>query len=322
MDDFKRARLKLTGWYVLISTAMLAVFTLAAWGAEKNAFSKIEKTFVDPVARPRLTEVLERSIDNFEHDFWEKLLTLDAVLLLLATLGSFWLSGITLAPIEEMHKEQEEFAGDASHQLRTPLTIIKTELLTVKKTEKNIPKKYEEVFDSVLEEVGRMQRLVEGLLMLVRQEEGQEERLELMRIAKGVAEKVISIAREKKIQIKVEGKEVRIRAVKEGVEQVVWILVENAVKYSPEGGVVELTVEEDRSTAILKVKDEGIGISKEDSKKIFERFYRGGSGRKVKGTGLGLAIAKKLVKTHGGELSVTSEVGKGSEFSVRWPRVS
>src|SRR5258708_11635307 len=168
MNAFYKARLKLTLWYIFISFCLLTIFTLAAIRAEQTAFDRIVQVISNPVTRPHLTALLDSRINNFERTFTTKLFLFDGLLLIFASIASYFLSGITLKPIQEMVRLQDDFAADASHELRTPLTTIGIEIEALKRTETNIPPAYKQVFTSIQEEVLRMRGIVDGLLTLVR----------------------------------------------------------------------------------------------------------------------------------------------------------
>lgn len=326
-DAFQKARLKLTLWYVLISILLLLIFSLAAIQAEKKAFAKIEQALGDPIQRPNLTALLERSLKGYEQDFRQGLFFFDMILLLAAFVLSYFLSGSTLKPIQTMLKEQEEFSADASHELRTPLATINMEIEALKRTEKSLPQYFKNVLDSIQQEVGRMSALVEGLLTLVREDDYQKtaKSFDFSQSIENILKQVTVIAEKKKIQITFDGpKKLIILGVEEKLKQIILIFLDNAIKYTPWAGKIHLSLKQDKGKIFFSVEDSGFGITPEDLPHIFERFYRGKTSaqNKTKGVGLGLSIAKKISANMGGKLSAESSPGKGSKFTLEFPSSS
>ncbi len=325
MDEFQKARLKLTGLYILISILLLAASTLAAIRAEHAAFSRIQTVFDNPVERPHLTAFLEIRIRNFENNFRKSLFTLDLFLLVVAAGGSYYLSGKTLEPIQKMMKRQEDFAADASHELRTPLSSIGMEIEAVERTEKNLPKSFKEVLISIKEEVSRMKNIVDGLLLFVRSgSDGKKsyEKFQLGKIVKEAFRQMEHLAKDKNVSMNLDLKdELNIFGDKEEIKQVALILLDNAIKYTPERGKVKVTLSRRNDEVHFSVSDAGVGISEKDLRHVFERFYRVHQEDKnfQKGTGLGLSIAKKIVENHRGKITAVSRIGHGSTFTVHLP---
>ncbi|MCS6965986.1 MAG: heavy metal sensor histidine kinase [Candidatus Kapabacteria bacterium] len=222
--------------------------------------------------------------------------------------------------LEASFRQIRQFSADVSHELRTPLTIVMGELELALRSRKS-PEEYEAVLSSVLEEVLRLHRIVEALLELARAESGQlrlaQELVDMSTIVKEIAEDMEPLARERGLHIQLQtegsnplvGDPLRLR-------QAVLNVVDNAVKYTPEGGTVLLRVRSEAQVVIVEVVDTGVGIPPEDLPHIFERFYRVEKSRtrasSVDGTGLGLAIARWIVEAHGGRVEVESTVGQGT----------
>ncbi len=324
LNQFQKARLKLTAWYVLVSFLMLSFFTAAAIVIEVRAFDKIQAALSNPFQRPKLTVLLDRRLEGFEADFQSKLIVTDLILLVIASGASYFLSGKTLQPIEEMVKEQQSFAAEASHELRTPLAVMGVELETFKRTEKKMPSATLKVVESTLEEIRRMGKIVDQLLLLVRPI--QKEKLVNFNLTE-MAEEMIGTIKsywrgQRNLVINFPNKTaVLIRGDKDQVKQVMMILLDNAGKYTPNGGSVTVNVSQRGMYGVLSVKDTGVGIAGKDLPHIFERFYRGSTSG-VKGAGLGLAIAKKILESLHGKIRVKSELAKGSEFIVELPLAS
>jgi len=324
LNPFQKARLKLTGWYILIILLLLATFSLLAIRAEQRAFDRIEQALADREKRPVLTSLLEKRLAEFEGNFQQRLITFDLILLVTASGAAYFLSGRTLRPIAEMIKKQEEFSADASHELRTPLTTISMEIEAIKRTEKKLPAKYQNFFDSIQEEISRMRNIVDGLLILVRSNSLNQQKnwqvFDFDKLIKETFEQMNLLAKGKKIDFKLLVKEnLTVFGNQEQLKQVVIILIDNAVKYTPPAGKVTAELLRQGKTALFSVIDTGIGISEKDLPHIFERFYRGQGNTGEKGVGLGLSIAQKIVESHQGKISVESKLGHGSKFTVSLP---
>lgn len=326
MNEFKNARLKLTGWYILISFLLLLTFNIFAISAERRAFNRIQEVVSNRTERPKLTALLEERINRFEGNFLETLLLFDIVMLFGASLASYILSGVTLKPIEKMVKAQQEFAADASHELRTPLATIAMEIEALERSEKKIPTDVKKVFASIKEEILRMKGLVEGLLSVVREEttfsQKTRQSFDLNDLVYSVTSKLTNTAKKKFISVETDlDKSSTIWGNKEQIEQVITILVDNAIKYTQDKGKITLKTSKDQEIASVTIKDTGVGISEKDLPFIFDRFYRAEHHPSPKGIGLGLAIAKKIVEEHEGKIMVESKLGKGSKFTVQLPSV-
>jgi len=323
MNTFKKARIKLTVWYILISVFLLTVFSLAAVTAEQRAFNRIEQVLSNKATRPRLTALLDERISQFDKDFKRRLLFFDLVLFVIASGAGYFLSGVTLKPIQEMVKKQEEFSADASHALRTPLSTIHLEIEALKRTKKNIPLSCKKVLDSINDEVLLMKGIVDGLLQLVRggklEDKSHWKIFSLSMVAKDSLEQISPLAKNKYIKLTSNIEDaIRVFGSEGEVKEAIVILLDNAIKYTPEKGHVDLKAYKNNKSAILTVSDTGIGISEKDMPHIFERFYRGTNSQLLsqKGTGLGLHIAQSIIKNHKGKISVKSIPEKGSVFTI------
>ncbi|HET6319481.1 MAG TPA: ATP-binding protein [Chloroflexota bacterium] len=247
--------------------------------------------------------------------------------LLLSFVGAWILSGRALVPIQHAFRRQQEFVADASHELRTPLTVLRssTDLLNQHRTETLA--KNGELWDDVRGEIARMERLAADLLTLARSDRGELELmvapLELSDLANDVVRRTVPLAQAAEVQLSMQAcdRSAIVEADPDRLQQVLLILLDNAIKHTPPGGRVDVRVERDGSCGLLRVADTGSGIAAEHLPRIFDRFYRIDGARTWSGggTGLGLAIAKMLVDAHNGELSVSSTHGVGTTVTVRLP---
>ena len=231
-----------------------------------------------------------------------------------------------IARLDESFQYIRRFTADASHELRTPLTVLRGELEAMAQH----PRLNEEMRDTVgssLEETERLTKIVESLLAISRLDAGeaQVERIgfDLAELAVMTTEQIRLLAEDKNIKLEVETNGM---APFEGdparIKQVIVNLVDNAIKYTPEGGEVRVSVRAENGHVVLLVEDNGTGIPAEALPHVFERFYRvdKARSRQMGGAGLGLAIVKSIVTAHGGQVTVESDEGRGSRFRVSLPR--
>jgi heavy metal sensor kinase len=230
----------------------------------------------------------------------------------------------TFARLEAAFANQVRFTADASHELRTPVSVILSQAQTALSRERS-PAEYRDTLEACQRAAQRMRKLIESLLALARLDAGQEpmkqERFDLGRVARECVELVRPLANERNVELRCELPEVPCVGDAERVGQVVTNLLSNAIHFNRDHGEVRVGVRSDNGTALVTVADTGAGIPPEDLPHIFERFYRVDKARtRIQGkTGLGLAICKAIVEAHSGTIQVNSRPGAGSTFEVRFP---
>jgi heavy metal sensor kinase len=219
------------------------------------------------------------------------------------------------------------FLADASHELRTPLTVIKGELQELSNEGGLTGDALRERVGSVLEEVARLEHLVSGLLALSRLDAGETQRecaeLDLAELVRSTAEQMRLMAEDRGIGIELSGlQRAVIRGDRSRIKQIIVNLLDNAIRFTPARGSVILRTSEDEAYALLEVIDTGIGIPKASLPLVFDRFYRADEARSRDdgGAGLGLSIVKSICSMHGADIEVSSQLGEGSCFRVRFPR--
>jgi signal transduction histidine kinase len=328
---FEKARIELTAWYLLIIMSISILFS--GW-VYQSVSMDLEKRLVAIDYRVRQErmgfvqrgrgEALKGDLESARRGLVLILTWANGAILILAGGAGYVLAGKTLSPIEEALDEQKRFIADASHELKTPLTVLKTSIEVALRKKKMGAKEAREIIESNLEEVEDLQKLTENLLTLARYQEGKSsfvfEKANLREISKRAVKRVSILAKKKGVKIEEKLNEVFLVVDKERIEELLIILLDNGVKYNKKGGVVRISLEEKKGKVILKVKDEGEGMGKKDLPHVFDRFYRADQSRSrqnKKGFGLGLSVAKKIVELHKGNIGVTSKKDKGSEFKVR-----
>ncbi len=230
----------------------------------------------------------------------------------------------TFARLEAAFAQQKQFASDAAHELRTPVTVILTQTQAALARERDAGS-YRQTVEACQRAAQRMRRLIETLLELTRYDAGQEVlkrlKIDLSEIARDSLELVQPLAEERHVKLTGELVAVPLTGDPERLSQVLVNLLTNAVQFSRPEGKVRVTLGAENGLAVLTVADHGQGIAAEDLPRVFERFYRADKSRAGGGnSGLGLAIAKVIVEAHGGSINVTSEPGAGSVFTVRLPQ--
>lgn len=227
----------------------------------------------------------------------------------------------------KLENMRSDFVANVSHELKTPLTSISGFVETLKLNE-NIDINTRNRFLGIIEsESNRLKRLIDDILLLSfieKQENTIQDNVSIYEVFIEVYDMTSYMAKSKNIRLLYEFKDKKLKILgnRDHIKQVFLNLVDNAIKYTPENRDVNISVFSENNKIVIKVSDQGVGIPAEDIDRIFERFYRvdKARSREVGGTGLGLAITKHIVKSLGGTISVKSEFGKGSEFTVVIPQ--
>ncbi len=233
-----------------------------------------------------------------------------------------------LTRLDAAFSQIRRFSADASHELQTPLTILKGELEVVLRSTRTA-EEYRATLESALEEVDRIAHLVEGLLLLARAEAGvlrmDRQEVDLGQVIEEVYLRLKPLADSHNIELRLGAIEpLSIQGDRERLQRMTSNLVDNAIKYTGAKGRVTLGLQHDSRWASILVSDTGSGIAVEEQKHIFQAFYRTSEARSLaeRGTGLGLSIAQSIAVAHGGTIQVESAPGQGSSFRVSIPIVS
>ncbi len=275
--------------------------------------------------RHDFSQFFEQRISEGRAALLHKLILLNLLVLILGAAISYYLARRSLRPIEEAMDAQGRFSSDASHELRTPLTAIRTRNEVALRKPRLSAAAARDVIKSNLAEAIKLEKLSEGLLSLG-QEDGKNLKLAPVAFDEVVTEalnQVVKAAQAKRISIVDKVSKTKVPADKAGLVQVLTILLDNAIKYSPAKSAIDVEGYRKGKYGYLVVRDRGEGIRASDIPHIFERFFRSDPSRtkrKANGHGLGLSIAQKIIEQHpGGEISVQSKLGQGSTFTVRLP---
>lgn len=341
---FKSARLKLTAWYLLIIMLISMSFSVVIYKVlirEVERFARVQEFRIERRYRERESFNPEMrflyptpSAPITDTDLVRE--TKQRIILLLAIVNSaifvisgglgYLLAGKTLKPIKEMMDEQNRFISNASHELRTPLTSLKTTMEVSLRDNELSLKGAKRLISESVNEVNKLQSLSDELLQLAQYEKPNEnlnfETVSLVEVVKEAIRKMEPLAKQKQIMIKNETEDYEIEGNKYGLIDLLVILLDNAVKYSPRATTVTIQSKKNDGLVLVSIKDEGVGIDKKDLSHIFNRFYRADSARTKTsegGYGLGLSIAKKIVEIHHGSIDVESKIEKGTTFTIRLP---
>ena len=226
--------------------------------------------------------------------------------------------------IERSYNSQKQFVSDASHELRTPIAVIQGYVNMLRRWGKDDKTVLDEGINAIAQETASMKELVESLLFLAR----HDKKTLMMEMSSFDVLDVVSELHKEAVMVTPEDTFVLspsdhcvVEADRGMIKQVMRILCDNAVKYTPKGGTITIGVQRKPGGCTLSLSDTGPGIAPEELPKIFERFYRSDSARKAEssGHGLGLSIARIIVVAHGGKLRVRSKVGAGTTFSIDLP---
>jgi len=268
---------------------------------------------------PELVEEIKRRIILI-------LIAVNSGILLVSGGFGYVFAGRTLKPIQDMLDEQNRFITDSSHELRTPLTSLKS-AMEVNLRDKHLTLKGAKVLiTESISEVNKLQSLSDELLQLAQYQKTQDlakfEKLSLANLVKKAIRKIKPIAKQKNMLIQNNTLDIEIDGSKHGLCDLFTILLDNAIKYSPEKASVTISSQKNDGSIEISVADQGIGIDKKDIPHIFDRFYRTDVARSktnAGGYGLGLSIAKKITDIHHGSINVKSKPDKGSVFTIRLP---
>ena len=245
--------------------------------------------------------------------------------LMLSSIGGIWLTKQAMQPVEASFQRLQQFTADASHELRSPLMAIKTNTQVALKYPTGMREGDLDKFESIDSATTQMTRLTEDLLWLARTDGIDRKkwaRIELTEVLANVIQTHQALALSKQIELRGEiSPALMLTGDRSQLLRVFTNLVENALHYTPDGGIVIVTAERFRQQIIVRVRDTGVGIAPEHLSKIFDRFWRADTSRTQweGGSGLGLAIVRSIVSRHGGKITVSSELNRGSCFTVRLP---
>lgn len=338
---FQKTRIKLTIWYLVIIMAISIFFSAFIYFGANQEFNRVLRMQEYRNENPdlRLRIIQGNSIGQVEPNLLvnpdpevieearlrvlESLFGINVLILMLSGLAGYFLAGRTLKPIKNMIDEQNRFITDASHELNTPLTSIKTSIEVNLRNKKLNLFNAKKILTSNLEDVNSLQTLSDELITLTQYQNLNgsfiSRKINITDVIKNSVEKIQPMADQKQIKISLSLQKSFVNADQRSLGELFTILLDNAVKYSKNKTAVAITVKKIDNKVETKISDQGMGIPKEDLPFIFDRFYRSDKSRTKQNTvgyGLGLSIAKRIAILHDGIIDVKSEIGKGSVFTI------
>jgi len=326
MKHLKQDVLRLTGTYLAIIMAMSVGFSVIFYSVSMRELDRrphaISLTDIAPDPDTQLTfnDYLSNRADEARTSLLVDLVLVNLMALISGGILSYLLAQYTLRPIEENMEAQAQFVSDASHELRTPLTALRTANEVALRDKKLKLADARAVIADNIEDITRLQSLADSMLGLLRDDTaGFQADVSLPDVVSEAMNIVVSQAQAKNISVEDATGDTVLYGNARSLTQLLTILLDNAIKYSPKGSAVHVVSEVQGRSLILSVKDEGVGMNEEAVKNAFTRFYRAEESRSTAGYGLGLSIAKKITEAHHGKIAIESVVGEGSTFTVTLP---
>ena len=323
-NTFLKAKLKLTLFYTLSLFVIIIVFSVLVYVLfVNNIMENLEIEQEGNIFFEESPEyiVLENAISRLKAVL---IFTDIGIVLIISGLGYF-LAGKTLQPIRKSLEDQKRFVSDSAHELRTPLSVMKTGIETVTTEKKQTLGEYKHLTKDLFEEVNKLIDMSDDLLFLARSDAGKLEnrlaRIDISLICSKQIEFIIPYAGIKGISIEEDIKEpCYIKGNANQIKRLIVNLLKNAIDYNRKEGKVSVSLKENKGSIILCVSDTGIGITPDNLKHVFERFYKIDKSRSIYegGSGLGLSIVKEIVDFYKGTINITSETDKGTEVVVRF----
>jgi signal transduction histidine kinase len=331
---FKSAYTKLTIWYLAIVMFISIVFSVILYSIASNQLMeeikresyRIYKHFPiinsEPVLHPH------NDLLYGDHIIILRLIIFNLVVFIAAGIASYFLARITLKPIEVNHEQQKVFTSNVSHELRTPLTALKMESEIALMNPKKDTKSLVETIKSNLEEINKLESLINNILKLskLETEEIQNDFKTLTTkevITKTIDKlKVIANNRDINISFKASHPNLTIQGDEESIIQLITIILDNAIKYSYQSSTINIKDYLENHHVVIEIKDSGQGMSEETLRHIFDKFYRADNSRNkaIEGYGIGLSIAKMIADIHQINIVVSSQLQKGTTVRLIFPK--
>lgn len=322
-DSLFRARITIIFAYVLVSAIIVIIGSSILF---KSLLVSLSDSVQEQV--PNLADQV-RIYEYAEEVLEFRVVLADIIILIVVCIVSYALTEIALRPIREARNRERRFLADAAHELRTPLSIMRTGNEVVLRGEKNLPPRVARQFTENIEEIDALTRMVNGLLTLTSKKQVVRADASVIHIAdllERLIQKFHSLGTEKGITLSLDIGHTRdvciVRGDYDTLSRAIENVIENAIKYTPARGLVNITLTLHNVYAVIEVKDTGIGISPDDLPHVTEPFFRADVARaESDGSGLGLSIVAETVDAFSGNLLVTSEFGRGTTVTISLPTI-
>lgn len=329
---FQSATIKLTGWYLLIlmiTTSLFSVIiyrmsTLEISGRLENLELRLEDDPAWPLYAQSLHDARMRQESQAQTAIFFSLFYTNLAIWMLGGLGSYWLARRTLQPIQDMHEAQSRFTSDASHELKTPLAVMKSELELALRDSSMKKADYKEIIGSSLEEVNKLTDLTHGLLQMSRLEYGAIDLDENVNIKDELLHVVKLLDGTSRVKLESPQKLPSQKGNASMLRDVFMVVIDNALRYSTPKSPINVNIKGGSKVSVT-VSNEGQGISDKDIQHVFDRFYRADHSRtshqSTKSYGIGLSVAKKIVELHEGDISISSTPKKITTVKIVLPKL-
>ena len=316
-DEFLVARLKLTFYYSITTIIILGGSSIMLYNTIlSNLSQSIRESMLDPV-------ISQLIIDKTQDILLNRFLTIDIIIMFFIVILGFLLTNKTLEPIKSNMQKQKRFIADASHELRTPIAVV-ISLLEVNLNNKKLDfASVKKTLENTLDEMREFSKLSNDLLDMSKYDLPIQKEYKLIPVGElinSIVEKNKNLAHIKNINIetKVESR-VFILGNEIEISRVFFNILDNAIKYTPQNGIILLSDKIISNKYIVTIKDNGIGIREDILSKIFDPFFRGDEARSTEGAGLGLTMSKKIIENHKGTISIKSQENKGTSVIISLP---
>ncbi len=327
---FRSAVIRLTSWYILILMSISLLFSLTIYNVTtaeiRDRLSdlqvKLEQRGLGSVVIPKpnfFTSFEQDQYSSAERSIFLTLLYVNLIILSGGGALCHILARRSMASIERAHEAQSRFTSDASHEMRTPLAAMKAELEVALRAKKLTMSEMREILESNLEEVDKLASMSQTLLHLSRLDYVNLDikRIDMHKTTAEIIQKYDKNAN--RIHIDLPQSPLYIQGNQASIDELITILVDNALKYSTERTKINATLMKKGKNILFVISNEGKNIPADKLPHIFKRFYRVDASRNTQGTGLGLALAKEIVNLHGGNITASSTPGKRTIFTVSLP---
>lgn len=316
-DEFLVARLKLTFYYSVTAIIILGGSSIMLYNTIlSNLSQSIRESMLDPV-------ISQLIIDKTQDILLNRFLTIDIIIIFFVVILGFLLTNKTLEPIKSNMQKQKRFIADASHELRTPIAVVISGLEVNLNNKKLDFASVKKTLENTLDEMREFSKLSNDLLDMSKYDMPIQKEYKIIPVGElinSIVEKNKNLAHIKNINIetKVEsgifilGNEIEI-------SRVFFNILDNAIKYTPQNGIILLSDKIISNKYIVTIKDSGIGIREDILSKIFDPFFRGDEARSTEGAGLGLTMSKKIIENHKGTISIKSQENKGTSVIISLP---
>jgi two-component system sensor histidine kinase CiaH len=336
---FQRTSTKLAVLYLGVMMAISLFFSINVYQLSTNEFDRGFRGqgsiignanggpnfFITPLTRDQLQREQQNRYEEARDRVLSRLVFTNLIILVGGGFLSYYLARRTIRPIEEAHEAQSRFTADASHELRTPIAAMQSEIEVALMNPKLSLKEAKAKLASNLEELAKLTSLSEGLLRLAQLENQdlQYQKVRVETILDQAIARVATLAEKKHILMNSQAEaNLVVMGDETSLIEALVIILDNAVKYSHAKTEINLNAHKDQSKVVIRISDHGIGIKATELPHIFDRFYRADTARTkqlISGYGLGLAISKNIIELHNGTISVKSKPAEGTMFTISLP---